>query len=143
MGDSTLSSAVEPKPHHPMQFSVITKPQKNGIRLGQYLTFSFFLYSPPSPSPDPVGWGCRIRRLHLYRGVKLPQWVSWINTKQSNGEAPVIVELWGMQSTPLLSLLPGSFWFGVVSLDRVLSIGQIELNRVLMLNWIVWNCFDI
>ena len=28
-------------------------------------------------------------------------------TKQSDGEASVILELWGMQSTPSLALLPG------------------------------------
>ena len=26
----------------------------------------------------PVGWGCRIHRLYLYRGVRLPRLVSWI-----------------------------------------------------------------
>ena len=25
-----------------------------------------------------------------------PQWVSWYDTKQSDGEVPVILELWGM-----------------------------------------------
>ena len=28
------------------------------------------------------------------------------DTKQSDGEAPIMLELWGMQSTPLLQLLP-------------------------------------
>ena len=46
----------------------------------------------------------------------------------------LMVELWGMQSTPLLSSLPGSLWSGVVAPDRVLSMGQTELNCVLMLN---------
>ena len=48
------------------------------------------------------------------------------DTKQSDGQVPIILELWGMQST-LFSLLPGPLWSGVVSPDRVLSIGQIEL----------------
>ena len=39
-----------------------------------------------------------------------------------------------MQSTPSLSLLPGPLSPGVVASDRVLSMGQIELNSVLMLN---------
>ena len=54
-------------------------------------------------------------------------------------------ELWGMQSTPSLPLLPGPLWSGVVVPDRVLSMSQIELNCVLMLNWIVWNetVFDV
>ena len=61
------------------------------------------------------------------------------DTKKSDGEVPVMLELWGMRSTPSLPSLPGSLWPGVVAPDRVLSVGQIELNCVLMLNWIVWN----
>ena len=60
-------------------------------------------------------------------------------TKQSDDETSVILEFWGMRSTPLCPSIPGPLWLGVVSLDRVLSIIQIELNCVLMLNWIVWN----
>ena len=39
-------------------------------------------------------------------------------TKQSDGEAPVILELWGMRSTPSLSALLGPLWPGVVAPDR-------------------------
>ena len=52
---------------------------------------------------------------------------------------PVILELWGMRSTPLLPLLPGPLCLGAGTPDRILSIAQIELNSVLMQNWIVWN----
>ena len=45
-----------------------------------------------------------------------------------------MLELWGMQSTPLLSSLSGSLWPEVVAPDQVLSISQIDLNCVLMLN---------
>ena len=45
-----------------------------------------------------------------------------------------MLELWGMPSTPLLPLFPGSLWPGVPETDRVLSMGQIELNNVLTLN---------
>ena len=45
-----------------------------------------------------------------------------------------MLELWGMRSTPLLPSLPGLLWLGVVAPDRVLSMGQIKLNRILMLN---------
>ena len=48
-------------------------------------------------------------------------------------------EHWGMQNAPLLLSLPGQPWLGVITTDRVLSMGQIELNCVLMLNWIVGN----
>ena len=61
------------------------------------------------------------------------------DSKQSDGAVPVILKRWGMQSTPSLLSLPGPVWLGMVPSDRVLSMGQIELNCVLMLNWIVWN----
>ena len=41
-----------------------------------------------------------------------------------------MLELCGMQSTSSLSLLPGSLWPGVIAPDRVLSMGQIELNCI-------------
>ena len=50
------------------------------------------------------------------------------DTKQSDGEVPIMLELWGMRSIPSLSLVPGPHWTGVVAPDRVLSMGQIELN---------------
>ena len=37
-----------------------------------------------------------------------------------------MVELWGMQCTPLLPFLPGPLWPEVVTPDRVLSMDQIE-----------------
>ena len=48
-----------------------------------------------------------------------------------------MLKLWGMQNILLLPSLPGLLWPGVVAPDRVLSIGQRELNSVLMLNRIV------
>ena len=68
----------------------------------------------------PLDWGYRIHRLHLCRGVRRPQRVSWIYI-------------------PSLALLPGLLWPGVVAPKRDLFIGQIELNRVITQDWIVWN----
>ena len=39
-----------------------------------------------------------------------------------------------MWSTTSLPSLPGPLWPGVVAPERVLSMGQIELNSVFMLN---------
>ena len=81
--------------------------------------------------------------------------------KQSDSEIPVMLELWWIQSTPSLPSLPGPHLPRVVGPDRVLSMVQIELTSVLMLNWTVckrtvltfnlctntklnclkWNCF--
>ena len=71
----------------------------------------------------PVGWGCRIHWLHLCRGLRLPNEYPGYDLKQSDGEVPVMLELWGMQSTPSLPLLPGPLWLGMVAPDRALSMG--------------------
>ena len=74
-----------------------------------------------------------------YTDVISPNKCSGYDTKQSNGEAPVMLELWGMRINPLLPPLGGPHLPGVVVPDRVLSMGRIKLNRILMLSWIVWN----
>ena len=45
-----------------------------------------------------------------------------------------MLELWIRQTTPSLLSLPGPLWPGVVTPDRALSMSQIELNSVLLLN---------
>ena len=87
----------------------------------------------------PVGWGCRIHRLHLCRGVWLPNECPTYDTKQSDGEVHIVLELGRMRSIPLLLSLPGPLWPWVVAPDRVQSMAQIELNCVLMLNWMFLN----
>ena len=80
------------------------------------------------------------RWLQLYReGRLLPKECPVYDTKQSNDEVQVMLGPWGMRSIPSLPLLPGQLWPGMVAPDRSLSMGQIELNCILMLNWIVWN----
>ena len=37
------------------------------------------------------------------------------DTKQSDGEVPVMLDLWGMQSTPSLPSLTDLLWPGVVA----------------------------
>ena len=56
------------------------------------------------------------------------------NSKQYDGEVPVMQEIWGIRITPSLPLLLSSLQRGVVAHDRVLFIGQIEINCVLILN---------
>ena len=59
----------------------------------------------------PVGWGCRIHRLLLCRGIRPPpNECPGYDTKQSDGEVPAMLELWGMRSTPSLSSLPRPLW---------------------------------
>ena len=54
-------------------------------------------------------------------------------------EVPVMLELWWIKSAPSLTSLPVLPRPGVVAPDMVLSVGQRELNCVLMINRTVWN----
>ena len=73
-------------------------------------------------------WGYRIHRLHLCRGIRSHPQCPGYDTKQSDGEVPALLELWGMWSTPLLPLIQGSLWGGMIASDRALSMGYIELT---------------
>ena len=70
-----------------------------------------------------VNLGCRIHWLHLCRRVSLLKRVYWYDTKQSEDDASVMLELWGMWSAPLLPSLPGPLWPVVVAPHRVLCMG--------------------
>ena len=83
----------------------------------------------------PVSWVCRVHRLQDHPTNECPVY----DTKQSDSEVPVMLELCWIQSTPSLPSISGPLWPGVVAPDKVLSMGQIELNCVLMLHWIAWN----
>ena len=52
------------------------------------------------------------------------------DTKQCNGEAPVMLEHKEMRGTPSLLSLPGPLWYGVVAPNRVWSMNQIELFNI-------------
>ena len=56
---------------------------------------------------SPVSWGSKIHRLHLCRGVTLPNECPGYGSKQSDGEVLVMCELWAMQSTFSLLLFSG------------------------------------
>ena len=45
-----------------------------------------------------------------------------------------MLELWGMQNTLSLPSFPGPLRPRVVAPDRILSMGQVELNYVITLN---------
>ena len=66
----------------------------------------------------PVGWGCRIHRLYLCRGIRTIKECPWYDTKQSDGDVPGMLELCGMWSTPSLASLPGPLWPEVIAPDK-------------------------
>ena len=66
-------------------------------------------------------WGgcCGLHRQHLCRGVRPPLLErSGYDTKQSDGEALIILELWRKRSVPSLPLLPCPLWIRVVAPDK-------------------------
>ena len=92
----------------------------------------------------PSWMGCRIYWLHLCRGLRPPTTTHTHNesprydTKQSDGEVPVMLELWGMWRTPSLPLLPCALWPGMVAPEKGPNYNLNRTNSILMLNWIVW-----
>ena len=117
--------------HFPAYFSHIASFSKSIISLSLSLSLYIYIYIYIY---CPVDYVTRTHRLILCRGVRPP-----------HNECPdatlnnLMLELWVMWSTLSLPLLPDLLWPGVVAPDRVLSMGQIEVNCVLMQNWIVWN----
>ena len=72
----------------------------------------------------PVGWGCTIHRIILYRRVRTPtNKCSRHDIKQSADEVPLILDFWGMRSNPSLPSLAGPLKLGAVVPDRVLFMG--------------------
>ena len=76
-----------------------------------------------------------------YRGVGHPPTrqnkCPGYDTKQSDGEVPVMLELWQMRSTPLLPLLPDPLWPGVVAPDKGPINGS---NRTKLWTFAELNC---
>ena len=70
---------------------------------------------------SPVNWCCRIHRLDLCGGISPPPKECPVyDTKQLDGEASVMLELWGMLSAHSLLSHPCSLWPAVVAPERVL-----------------------
>ena len=64
----------------------------------------------------------------LQKGKTTPYEYPGYDTKQSDGEALVILKLKGMWSTSLVLSHPGPIRPGVVAPDKVRALSQIELN---------------
>ena len=92
---------------------------------------SFVLWLVSHKSFGPVGWDDRIYQLHL---CKTPP-TSVLDMTLDN----LMVRLQQCWCFGECRILPYCHCSQVHSGDRVLSMGQIELNSMLILNWIVWN----
>ena len=115
--------------------TILTFKLRTNVKLN-YLKYILFTFKNVY---CPVGWSWRMHELHHSREVRYPQRVSCMDLKQSNGDVPVMMTLWRRQSAISLPSPPSPLSPWVVAPDRALSLGQIELNCVLMLNWIVRN----
>ena len=107
------------EPHYQMQYSIIIR---TFVRVG----FTSLQRSSLHIQPSRLGLQ-NTTTSSLQRGKTPPNECPVNDTKQSDCKALVILELWGMWSTPSLPSLPGQLWIGVVVPDRVLSMGQVEL----------------
>ena len=62
-----------------------------------------YIYSTHTHSLCAVNWGCKIYQLQEVRTPPPPRnKCLGYDTKQSDGEVPVMLEFWAMQSTPSL-----------------------------------------
>ena len=92
---------------------------------------------PENQTPSPLSfWPSRLElkntpTVSLQRGKTFPTSALDMTLNNLMVSAPVILELWGMQSIRSLPSLPAPLWPKVVVPDRVLSLGQIELFNVL------------
>ena len=73
---------------------------------------------------DQSNWALEYTDCISTEGLECPNECPDNDTKQSDVEAPVMLEFWGMRSSPSLPPLPSPLWPRVVAPDRVLSIGQ-------------------
>ena len=101
------------------------------VNLNNFLQNSNLFRQMHFKRPQSTSHACMY--VHMNNNISSFQWHN----------APVMLEFWGMQSTPLLPSLPSPLLPGVVAPDRVLPMGQIELNCVLILNWIAWNSLNV
>ena len=86
----------------------------------------FILKILPIQDQDKSAWDVEYTDCISAGGLGPHEYLRY-DPKQSDHEAPVMLELWGMHSTPSLPSLRGPLWPGVVAPDRILSMGQIEL----------------
>ena len=85
----------------------------------------------------PVSWGSRIPPASSLQRGKTNECPGY-DTKQSGGDVAVMLEIWGMRSTPSLPSVPGPLWHGVVAPDKGPIYG---LNRTKP--WFELNVFFI
>ena len=91
--------------------------------IGMYPAYiCIFLYE----SADDYNKNTQTASLQKERDWKYPGY----DIKQSDGEVPVMLELWEMLNMPSTPLLPGSLWPGEVASDKALSPDQIQLFHI-------------
>ena len=88
------------------------------------------------PLSGPVGWGYRKHRQHLCSNTHP---TSALDITLYNLTVRPYSGALRNAEYPFIVIAPRITLPGVIAPDRVLSMGEIELNSVLLLSWIVWN----
>ena len=71
-------------------------------------------------------------------GKDLPNECPGCDTKQSDGDVPVMLELWGMRSAPSSPLLPVPLWLRMVAPDKgpIYWLNRTKLHTYAKLNYL-------
>ena len=102
--------------------TVLNKHCKRFTQSQKHLFYPFLYFRQPCRLKQQNAQTASLQRVKIPPPNECPIY----DIKQSDGEVPVL-DLWRMRITLSLLLPPGSLWPRVVSLKRVLPMGQIEL----------------
>ena len=115
-----------------------------------YTIFLLFLKPKTHLKHGLVGWGSRIHQLHLCSWCilyKLPNKCPVYDTKQSDGETSVMLDIWGMWSIPsspsFLGPLCCSTWLGpIFGSNRTVWHWNCTLNGLKENCFYIWLCVN-
>ena len=127
---------------HPFKLYFCSNPFKSpyscfDIRPDLANTFSLFNWF--QTVYFPLGWCCRIHRLHLCWEVwSHPNKYPGYDNKKSEDEIAVILELHGMRSTSSLPSLPGPLrrWLFAIDFFPVYGSNRTKLNTYAKVNYL-------
>ncbi len=68
----------------------------------------------------------KVLQVQTFSTLQTPNECPGYNTKQSDGEVPVMLEPWGIRSTSSLPLFPGPLWPGMVAPEHILKLDKFQ-----------------
>ena len=100
----------------PLTFIILSDLSKYTISLFLSLSLYIYVYTHILLKMTDKILDCPVAPLQRGK-THPPNECPGFDTKQFDGEVPVMLELWGMWSTLSLPLLPGPLWPGMVAPD--------------------------